>query len=427
MLRSWVVVVVLFVMVNGAFGAEPASQVPAVVVPTIAAPPIGLGESGFYLGSVESGFQLRLRGVVQVDGRDYPNDTELASSDGFLIRRARPIIEGTVVQFIDFRIMPDFGQGQAVLYDAFVDVQPIRAIGFRAGKEKSPFGLERSQAEQSLTFVERGLPGDLAPDRDIGASIHGEVASVASYEVGIFDGAPDGNSVDLDNNGAKDVDARLFLHPLAPLHIPAIEKIGIGGAVTAGRENGTPGSPSLAPYKTAGQITFFSYSSDSPATAATVVASGDRFRYMPQANAYVGPVGVFAEYVGERVNVSRSGRSAALENHAWQAATSVVVTGEAAGFNGVNPKRPLGSHGYGAVELGARIEGLDVDPKSFPSYADPSKSAQRARAFATEVNWYLNRNTKFATQFERTSFTGGAKGGNRAPEYDLIGRFQVFF
>ena len=42
-----------------------------------------------------------------------------------------------------------------------------------------------------MTFAERGLPTNLAPNRDIGLSIGGDVSEgLFAYQVGVFDGVP---------------------------------------------------------------------------------------------------------------------------------------------------------------------------------------------------------------------------------------------
>src|SRR5438067_10394949 len=57
---------------------------------------LGLGPDGFVFGTRDSGFQLRIRGVVQADGRAYfGTGVNQPLPDQFLVRRARPILEGT--------------------------------------------------------------------------------------------------------------------------------------------------------------------------------------------------------------------------------------------------------------------------------------------------------------------------------------------
>jgi phosphate-selective porin OprO/OprP len=94
---------------------------------------VGLGKSGFFLGTVDSGFQLRLRGVIQADGHAFVDAPSAGPADTFFIRRARPIIEGTVANLADFRLLPDFGQGKLVLFDAYLDVKLRPWLHLRAG------------------------------------------------------------------------------------------------------------------------------------------------------------------------------------------------------------------------------------------------------------------------------------------------------
>src|SRR5206468_3008991 len=122
---------------------------------------VGAGKDGFYVRSADGSFQLRVRGYVQFDGRFFKDDTEHNQTDTFVLRRVRPIFEGTVFTLFDFRIMPDFGGGQTVLQDAYMDARILPALKVRAGKYKVPFGLERLQSATDILFVERALPTNL--------------------------------------------------------------------------------------------------------------------------------------------------------------------------------------------------------------------------------------------------------------------------
>jgi hypothetical protein len=76
-----------------------------------------------------------------------------------------------------------------VVQDAWVDVKLHAAARVKVGKLKSPFGLERLQSATALGFVERGFPTALAPNRDVGVQVWGDVAGgVVSWAAGVFDG-----------------------------------------------------------------------------------------------------------------------------------------------------------------------------------------------------------------------------------------------
>src|SRR5437762_8945977 len=75
-----------------------------------ALPTVSLGLNGLIIRSANTNFLMNVHGYVQADGRFYLNEHNPAN-DTFLLRRVRPIIEGTVFDRFDYRFMPDFGFG----------------------------------------------------------------------------------------------------------------------------------------------------------------------------------------------------------------------------------------------------------------------------------------------------------------------------
>ena len=68
-------------------------------------------KDGFEIKSADGAFRLKLRGYLQTDGRFFLDDEKLPATDSWVIRRARPVVEGTLFKFVDWKIMPDFGGG----------------------------------------------------------------------------------------------------------------------------------------------------------------------------------------------------------------------------------------------------------------------------------------------------------------------------
>ena len=376
------------------------------------------GPDGVVIQSGNPDFRIRIGGYAQADGRFYAQDEDRVATDTFLLRRARPILQGTVAKYFDFYLNPDFGQGQTVLYDAYVNVRPSSKLQFRIGKFKPPVGLERLRSAQSILFVERALPTALVPNRDVGAQVHGELGSgVVNYAVGVFDGAVDGALIDTDGNDGKDVAGRLFLQPFARGG-SALKGLGLGFSATSGKQQGT-----LPSFRSGGQVVFFSY-------LTTATADGNHTRISPQGSFYLGPIGVLGEYVRSRQPVRKGTDVARVSNEAWEVSASVVLTGETATASGVRPRRSFdpAKRTWGALELAARVNRLSVDRTAFSrGLADPTKSARAARAWAVGLNWYLSRNFKYVVNYERTTFTGGAGGGDRRPENAILIRSQVSF
>ena len=392
-------------------------------------PAVTATRDGLAIRSADNAFSFRLRGYVQSDARFFGATGPVApGSSTFLLRRVRPIFEATAYKYFGVRLMPDFGGGQAVLYDAYAEARPNAALNVRVGKFKPPIGLERLQSATDVRFVERGLPTNLVPNRDVGVQLYGDLAKARiQYQVGAFDGAPDAANIDGDASTGKDVAGRLFLRPFATN--ASGPDLGIGIAGSAGTEQGTLAAPALGAYRTTGQLALFRYRTDGTAPN-TVLADGRRTRVSPQGYLYVGPVGVLAEYVRSTHEVRRATSAAALTNQAWQVSGSLVLTGERESYTSVSPDRPLDgskSGGLGALELVARYGVLTTDAKAFPTFADAATQARRARAAGVGLNWRLTRGLVFAADYERTQLDGPDAATVRHTEHAVLTRLQLGF
>ncbi|MGH7598029.1 MAG: OprO/OprP family phosphate-selective porin [bacterium] len=390
-------------------------------------PVLAAGKDGFSLKSADGKFQLKLRGYVQTDGRFFLADDEKRFVNTFLMRRIRPIFEGTLDKNFDFYLMLDFS-GTAVIQDAYVDFHYWPQARLRLGKLKAPFGLERLQSGANLLFAERALPANLGPNRDVGVQLHGELAKGAiTYVAGIFNGVADGASADTDNGDEKDFAIRFFILPFKNTST-ALQGLGAGIAGSSGTQQGSIASPSLPSYRTPAQQTYFSYRADATA-AGTAIASGKRTRLSPQGYYYSGPFGLFGEYVIAKQEVARGTALANLQNDAWQVAASYIITGQKVNYRGVTLPKPFEpkESSWGAFELAARYNKLKVAENAFPIFADIARSAQTATAWAVGINWYLNRNSKFTVDYEQTKFDGGATAGNRQTEKIIFSRLQLSY
>lgn len=382
-------------------------------------PYVTAGKDGFSIRSADGSYQLKLNGYIQADGRFYFGDDTPPLTNTFLLRRVRPNFEGTVARFFSFRILLDFGEGKTSVQDAYVDFTYIPAAKLRAGKFKSPVGLERLQSVTDARFVEYAQPTNLVPNRDVGFLLYGDPwGGTVSYALGVVNGVADGGSGDVDNNDGKDGVGRLFAHPFRGL--------GLGVGASYGYRQGSTAEQSLPSYKTAGQQIYFRYRNGTD----NVLADGKAARLSPQGYFYYGPFGLFGEYVQSSQEVRRLASSTArVTNTAWQTAAYYVLTGEDESYGGIAPRRPFapGQGGWGAWELAARYSELRVDGDAFPVFASPTSSARRAEEWAGGLNWYLNRNVKVALTYAQTKFTGGAATGDRETEKVLLSRVQLAY
>ena len=163
-------------------------------------------KDGFGLVSSDGAFSLKIKGCAQADGRFF----FAGGTNQFLLRRVRPTLEGTIYRYFDYRITAELA-GAATALDVWANVRLAKEFQFRAGKFKSPIGLERLQNDPEMPFIERGLPTDSVPDRDVGVMVHGEIADgTVAYALAVFNGAEDNKSIDTDSSDKKDVAGRIF-------------------------------------------------------------------------------------------------------------------------------------------------------------------------------------------------------------------------
>lgn len=439
-------------------------------------PKVVAGEKeGIGLKSDEGDFSIKWHGLVQADYRSVDADvvnTATANAtfyDGWMIRKARPWIEGSLFGWIDYKLTPEFATttsnvatvstgtstvngsttlGSPEVIDAYFDAKFKPWLKLRVGKFKPFVGLARLQSDTDGKFLEQSfVTANLLPQRDVGASLFGDVwDGKLNYAVGFSNGVIDGGdqSVALDSNSDKELSARVFAQPFKG-DGGYLAGLGLGLAGTTISQSGTATNSStsqLPSYKSFSQINFFSYTTTAGAAA---YADGRRTRWTPQAYYYYGPFGLMAEYAHESQEVTRSTNHQTLDHDAWQATFSYLLTGEEASYGGVKPKQPFSPNkdGWGAWEVVARLSRMDIDDNAFIGTANTrlsniATSAKSASAWGVGVNWYLNNYTRFTLDYENTRFSGGAAGSaandtgitnlvDKQEEKAMIGRLQVSF
>ena len=397
------------------------------------APKFTAGATGLKFTSADTNFVFGIKGMVQADSLTYFGDNPLnEGNDTFGIRRVRIVAKGTVYRDIDFDIVPQWGgvnDHGSNLQDASITYRLGNSFEIQGGKFKGPVGLEVLQSINAVSFNERSMVSGLVPLRSVGVQLSGKfLDGVLKVSGGVFNNAGDGrNPGNFDYTDGKEFAGRVFVEPFRKTELKWFKGLGlgVGGSYAQVSSNalGLPaviGQPLPGYYTSPGTQQFFAYNP----LVGPVVADGAHWRVSPQGWWYAGPFGVLGEYVISNQGVYNSStlRSSRLEHAAWQVSGQWMLTGEAAGFGAVDPKRPftLGSPGWGAWQLVGRVSRFDIDDNAFPAFANPDLSATDAASWSVGLNWWLNRNLRVLVSFTRTSFTGGGAPVNLAAPGTLI-------
>jgi len=406
--------------------AAPAAAAPAKSSPD--ATTVKFNSKGFSLSTADGGFGFQIRPRLQNDFHFFPDSRD--GNNEFYVRRAILSLRGNIGDSVRWIVSPNFGGSSTVLDDAWIELSPTKNLTAYVGKIQIFEGLENIQSNAKLLFIERGTPYNLVPGRELGIKILGKAAEgLVNYGFSVTNDALDSTSANNSANTSGDLatGAYLFLTPATKDKDSLLSGLGVGMAVSTAVSDttiGTSNSDRSIKFKTGGRNTFLSIQNG-------VIVLGTHNRFNPQFYYYHGPLGILSEYIVSTSKMSRGGVSRDISNSAWTVQASWVVTGEEASFNGVKPSHPFafGKGGWGAWELGARLNAFDADKDLFTGDATTklasSTSAQKLMAWGLVAKWYLTENLLWALNYERTDFSG--LGANRSTEDVITTRLQIDF
>jgi phosphate-selective porin OprO/OprP len=384
---------------------------------------VAYDDEGLRIHSADGRRQLRLRGYFDFDAKVVTSDTSDTPPNGFAMRRARIVFDANVNPWLAFRFSADlFTPGIPPVVDAFADITLTPHWWIRAGKQKTPYGLERVTPINETFFPERAISTMLTSSRDPGVMLTGEYGA-GRYEgsVGIFDGNPDKTTTDTDVNDAKDATLRLIFRPLL---LTGGQGVTLGYNGTTGIERGTATSSQLPKYLSPGGSAFFTYRE-----SAGAIADGLRTRNGAFVAAHRGPWGANAEWFQNIARLRRGTSRADVTASGWMGGLDYVISGENSVQAGVAPAHafdPSSGH-WGAWQAVARVSQVSVGDRAFQFLADSTVAARQATELGIGVNWFITRTNKLQVDLEQTLFKGGAVSGDRRTETMGLLRMQLYF
>ena len=396
------------------------------------APVAGWGD-GFFLRSADKKFNLRITGQIQTDFRGYLNTNDQTDITTFLARRARLGIEAVVAEIFEFRLLPDFGQGQARIQDTYLNVRIRDAFQIEVGKFKQPFSYEQLITDRFVPTMERSLIDLLVPARDVGLMLHGQklLEDRFDYGLAISNGQRDG---DFDLSNGIDFNARIAVRPFPQTDTwPSLRRLQLGVSTTVGRESEpVPGQF----FRTPANVPWFQF-------LPGVLSDGNRFRWSPELVFFYRGVGVVGQYFHQDQQLRRPAAApVSVPFDGFFVMATWLLTGEerTTFSKAIAPLRPFDHKAPlispGAFELVTRVSRLVVGDIAFApgpgQLADPALFSPGATEVTLGTNWYLNQwvRTQFNWEhawFDRPVQLGTLPAGLLRSQDTLMARLQVIF
>ena len=333
---------------------------------------------------------------------------------GSEFRRVRLYSSGEIYGTVKYKLQLDFSAGKISFKDVWMELNKLPVKGnIRVGHFKEPLRLEALTSSKYITFMERGLPIAMSPERNTGAMYHTTIGKKLSLQTGIFRQSDDfGNDKTANNN--INITSRVTY-----LAINDGDKLLHLGVANSKRKSDD---------KT------YSFSTRAENHLGNKLMDVEFNNQVKDINiiageiAYVnGSLSLQAEALQTNIN-TEIGQWNTPNDHeiiSYYAQVSYFLTGESrsyksslAGFGRVNPKNNYGENGWGAIEVAARFSAIDMQEDG--SLED----------ITIGLNWYLNPNTRVMLNYVMGEITNGAEPYNESintTENAVMMRVQLDF
>lgn len=244
------------------------------------------------------------------------------------------------------------------LLQAWVDYNKYSFARIRLGQLRLPFRLEVLYSARWIYFIERALgPTNLTPFEDIGIQLFGDLGSnKIIYAIALSNGR--GPNV-LDTDARKELTGRIIFQPFRENSDKKFGRLYFGGS---GSYAVVHSSVSHIRYRSAGRTTFLNF-------APNTEENGPHTRYDIELEWLNGPFVLVGEYIGSKRNKVTNGLAQNnITTRSWYLTASYLLTGETQQRDRpVHPTSPFNpsKKGYGAWEIGARIEDFKTNAAPF--------------------------------------------------------------
>jgi len=341
-------------------------------------------DNGFKIESADKNFKLKFGGRIMWDNAFFFQDDDLEEAFGELnngseFRRARLFHSGTVYKNMNYKIQLDFAGGKVVFKDVYMGLKGIPTIGnFRVGHFKEPFRLNALTSSKYITFMERGLPINMQPERNTGMMFYNDFNDKrVSWQAGLFRRSDKAGN-DKEANDGYALTTRLTGLPILNKEENKLLHLGIGYSYR---------KPESKEYKVSARPE--AHLGNKYVTTGSI-ENVSSINLMNIESAFVlDSFSLQGEYLMSNVKTNDS----SLDDYSFNsyyAQASYFLTGESrkyknslSGFGRVKPKNNFGSeNGYGALEVALRYSSIDLNNEDVVG--------GELSDVTLGMNWYLN-------------------------------------
>ncbi|HTU16922.1 MAG TPA: porin [Gemmataceae bacterium] len=403
-------------------------------------------DGGFHFGTKDEEFSFGLRGMTQVDAKDYSRPTPgPVTSSGFYNPRSRFYLEGIATKPISWEFSFQNTYDTVGLLDAYFNFNYDPRFQVRIGRYKAPFGYEWYRVHiWDLMAPERSLwSNNYEANRRFGAMLWGVLADQrVEYALGSFDSQRNSYRP---FNSRQDFLGFVNFKPFYPTAEGfLLRNLQFGGSVDLGNENQSLLPATLTTNAPPGPGAF---NADSAAAAAalpflafnpTVIEKGTRDLWEAHLAYFYGGLSLLSAIEGGHESYAASGTAPYVHVpiNGWFVQGAYIITGETIRDRTLlQPLHPFdlrkGRFGWGAWEVTSRFSQLQLGSQVFTDgLADPHLWSNRAQMVDVGANWYLNQFVKVYFDWEHAFFGSPvtATGGAFRTSNDLFWlRTQVYF
>ena len=335
-------------------------------------------DNGFKISSADGDFKLKFGGRIMYDYACWNtnfNGTD-ESFNGSEFRRVRLFNSGQVYKHVKYKIQFDFAGEEISFKDVYMEITKVPFLGnIKVGHFKEPFRLEALTSSKYITFMERGLPIEFFPERNVGIMLHNNfMDNKLSVQAGIFqNGLNDG-----EQNGNRNITSRITFLPIN--NEDNLLHLGIGFSTRKNSANSY--SVSARPENHLGNNLI----------SASISNSVDHTNLIGTEMAFIiGSLSIQGEYVMTSVSANET-----FNFSSYYGQISYFLTGEKrkyknsfAGFDRVSPSNNIGDYGMGALELAARYSSMDLSEADGGALND----------ITLGLNWHLNPCTRIMLNY----------------------------